>query len=81
MAMAEFWLHKQSDTVYFTPTYKIKHYGLQCIYNRFLFFGFSKSDRAVTIHQTHDSVCITIFDPQFDTNLDFFISKLNILFM
>ena len=28
--------------------------------------------RAVTIHQTHDSVCITIFDPQFDTNHNFF---------
>ena len=27
--------------------------------------------RAVTIHQTHDSVCITIFDPGFNTNLDF----------
>ena len=37
--------------------------------------------RAVAIHQTHDSVCITIFDSRFDTNLDFFRIKLNILFM
>ena len=29
--------------------------------------------RAVTINQTHDLVCITIFDPRFDTNLDFLI--------
>ena len=33
--------------------------------------------RAVTINQTHDLVCITIFDPRFDTNLDFFIFKKN----
>ncbi len=28
--------------------------------------------RAVTIHQTHDSVCITIFDPRFGSYHDFF---------
>ena len=28
------------------------------------------------IHQTHNSVCIIIFDPRFDTNLDFCFFKL-----
>ena len=39
--------------------------------------------RAVTIHQTHDSVRITIFDQRFDTNLDsimFILSKHNTTF-
>ncbi len=29
--------------------------------------------RAVTIHQTHDSVRITIFDPRFGSYHDFFV--------
>ncbi len=29
--------------------------------------------RAVTIHQTHDSVRITIFDPRFGSYHDFFL--------
>ncbi len=31
------------------------------------------SSRAVTIHQTHDSVRITIFDPRFGSYHDFFV--------
>ncbi len=33
----------------------------------------SLNDRAVTIHQTHDSVRITIFDPRFGSYHDFFV--------
>ncbi len=32
-----------------------------------------ESIRAVTIHQTHDSVRITIFDPRFGSYHDFFV--------
>ncbi len=31
------------------------------------------STRAVTIHQTHDSVRITFFDPRFGSYHDFFV--------
>ncbi len=31
------------------------------------------NSRAVTIHQTHDSVRITIFDPRFGSYHDFFV--------
>ncbi len=33
----------------------------------------SLQPRAVTIHQTHDSVRITIFDPRFGSYHDFFV--------
>ncbi len=41
--------------------------GLAGLYDSYM------STRAVTIHQTHDSVRITIFDPRFGSYHDFFV--------
>ena len=38
-----------------------------------LIHGKKENIRAVTIHQTHDAVRITNFDPRFNTNLDLLI--------
>ncbi len=43
------------------------------VYAIVLDFSCSVCIRAVTIHQTHDSVRITIFDPRFGSYHDFFV--------
>ncbi len=53
--------HTHTHTAAHCHTHTAKH----CSFNIYI--------RAVTIHQTHDSVRITIFDPRFGSYHDFFV--------
>ena len=70
----------RNDTINHSVLFEVLpfgHFGIINVWHYLSFLHRHRPDlfsvfiRAVTIHQTHNSVCITIFDPWFDTNLDF----------
>ncbi len=58
---------------FITDTDYLYVYVLDNRYAEPIFIYCYKVNRAVTIHQTHDSVRITIFDPRFGSYHDFFV--------